>query len=147
MPATTRSPQSQADNKPETTQTLAYWMGRVDANIGELKSAIDGFARKDDARWADFEGWRRDVDERLLKGSNQFDALVKIVDGNTRRLDEVEDARESKTQDAPSKAKFGTWDWFRDGYLERFVLIVLTLVFYKIIEIIVANWTITATLH
>ena len=136
MPAPTK-PQAPQGNEPETTQTLAYWMGRVDANIAELKTSINTFFEKSEDRWGEFDAWRRQVDERLVKGNSIF-----IEHG--RRLDGLEASK--ATTNGNGKGKFGTWEWFRDGYLEKFVLVVLTVIIYKIIEIIVVNWTITTNL-
>jgi hypothetical protein len=144
MPATTRSPRPHAANEPDTTQTLAYWMGRVDANIDEqktvitdLKAGIDGCFRKNDVRWNEFEEWRRQVDVRLQKGNNTFD-------DHQRRLNVLESSKAAGNGNG--KSKFGSWEWFRDGYLERFILVVLTVVVYKVLEIIVANWAISNTI-
>lgn len=138
-----------ATEETPSTQTVAYWMGKVDANITELKAAFGQFMQKSDSSWAEFTSWRREVDEswaefaawrravddRLQSGSNKFD-------DHHKRLTVLESKQPEK---APAgavdeKAVFGSWPWFRDNYLEKAVTIVVTLTLYKVIEIIVQNW-------
>jgi hypothetical protein len=136
---TTQPRQPKLTNE-EETQNIAYWMGRVDANITEIKTAIDAFSKKDDTRWSEFEGWRRNVDERLQRGTSRFE-------DHARRLGELEELVSEKPKEHPPEEekeedKFGTWGWFRDSYLEKLVLIVVTVLIYKIIEIVVQHWTV-----
>lgn len=138
MVSTPRQPKL-TNNEEDTTQNIAYWMGRVDASISEIKTAIDGFAKKDDSRWSEFEKWRREVDERLQRGTARFE-------DHARQLDELKsEIEEAKANGKPveSVKKFGSWDWFRDSYLEKLVLIILTILVYKIVDIVIAHWSIT----
>lgn len=121
-----------------STQTLQYWMGRVDANITELKNAFSDFVEKSDDSWADFTAWRRGVDERLQAGNAKFD-------DHHKRIEKLEGAKGNGAKsesDEPKKepSGFGSWGWFRDGYLEKAVTIIITLSLYKLIELIIQNW-------
>lgn len=149
--------------KPENTevptqQTLAYWMGRVDSKLSEMGGLIQSVINSDNDNWKDFRGWRQGVDVRLASGSEQFSHIE-------RRLIELEETRcplgescpavqslrqhsatmpaaqpATPTKDESKEKAFGTWVWFRDGYIEKAVTIVVTLFLYKLIEIIIQNW-------
>ena len=125
--------------EPDTTQTLPYWMGRVDATLGEMKAAIENFGRKSEAQWLEFDAWRRSVDNRLQEGASRFE-------DHTRRLDDLEENCEKvagsnvSASGSDGKAKFGQWEWFRDSYLEKGVYIILSLALYKLIDMVITYW-------
>lgn len=147
MPTTPRATKPEAGAE-DTTQTLAYWMGRVDASILEIKKAVDGLAQKDDSRWSDFEKWRREVDDRLQRGSSKFEDHARRIGELETEVQKMNGNGKPKPAEPEPKAPgpkpgFGSWDWFRDGYLEKIVLIVVTVIIYKLIEIIVTHWQIS----
>lgn len=125
-----------AKEETPSTQTLQYWMGRVDANITELMNAFSQFVEKSDESWEEFNAWRRRVDERLQAGSARFD------DHHNRlvRLETVKKEAPEQSLHPKEPTNFGTWAWFRDGYLEKALLIIITLSLYKLIELIIQNW-------
>lgn len=116
------------------TGSLAYWMGRVDANIVEMKTTIENFGRTNEAQWAEFETWRREVNKRLQEGSNR-------LDDHTRRIAELENGSKYKQSgNGNGRPKFGSWEWFRDSYLEKGIYIILSLALYKLIEVVIQYW-------
>lgn len=119
--------------EPNDEKELHYWMGRIDATIQSLNNTLLDFINKNEVRWSEFELWRRQVDERLHSGSNKFE-------DHSRRILLLEEGAKNNGKSKPSDAKFGTWEWFRDKYLEKGVYIVLSLAFYKLIEMVVTYW-------
>jgi hypothetical protein len=135
MAGTTK--QTMTDAEPQSNN-LAYWMGRVDANLGEMKASIATLISNSENQWTKFEAWRAQVEERLQTGNAKFDEY----DRRIKALENAKTAREEEEENP--KAKFGSWDWFRDKYIENFLIIVITIILLKVVEIIVANWNIGA---
>jgi len=129
----------------DTTQTLAYWMGRVEASLNGLKETFDKFTAKEDGSWREFGAWRRDVDARLVKGSENFLEI-------NRRITDLESVRCPLGADCPAihnlrekdqakveKPGFGSWAWFRDGYLDKVVIALFTAGVFVLIQLIIQH--------
>lgn len=60
-----------AENLPQQRKTsqgdIAYWMGKVDAHLSELRTSVDRQAGADEGNWKAFREWQKSVDLSLAK--------------------------------------------------------------------------------
>lgn len=70
------SSDTKQQNPPTENETaIAYWMGKVDATLLELRSLIEQWGKTDAARWSDQKVWCDRADERIQNHEERLQRL------------------------------------------------------------------------
>lgn len=102
MPAKKITPQQV--ETPYSPNDLAYWMGRVDAGLVDMKNVFEQYMRSNEQNWSDERQWRTCVDKALA----ELDKRLLVLEKYFENRDDPGDEDQSQV-DIADKAV--TWKW------------------------------------
>ena len=99
--------------------------------------------------WSAVQQWRQEANGQALEEARQAREesqkdLRSCQLASTGRVAELANTlslvRQEKEQETKNEGTFGSWAWFRDGYLEKLVLIISGAGAMKVLDLLIIHW-------